>query len=69
MMMCCNANRAELTVRISGRETGLGRGASASCNVRRTRNAYRLLSFHSLWVQFVSLPKMRHSLANVIARS
>ena len=38
---------------MSGCEIGGGRGANASCNVIGTRDAYYLLSFHSMLVQFV----------------
>ena len=66
----CNANRTEQTTRMSGRETGRGRRENAPCNVKITRNkmpAYHLFSFHSMLMQFFSLPKTRHLLTNVIA--
>ena len=70
LIMWCNANRTELTARMSGRETGGGEGTNASCNVIRTRNAYYLLWFHysiSCWCSLFSFRKTPQSLTNVIA--
>ena len=62
-----NANRNELTARISGRETGEGRGANAPCNVKEPEMP--TIYFHSIqcWCSLFSLPKARHSLTNVVA--
>ena len=66
LIMWCNASRNELTARMIGRETGEGRGANASGNVKRTRDAYYLSLFHSMLVQFVFISQ-NTALTNVIA--
>ena len=51
---------------MSGRETGRGRGESASYNVKITRNACNLFSFHSMLVQF-HFTSQNAALTNLIA--
>ena len=62
LILRSNANRTEVTARMSGYETG--GGGYLSCNVNRMRKAY-LISFHMM-LQFVPICQ-NATLTNFIA--